>query len=350
MAKTEAELMKQRQDILAEIKRRGGQANAPGFALRLDEVDAQLKGIRGGANPAVPAATAPKLGKLNNNINNVTTAISNEQKIQDYSAGRNFNYGNPNTTNPYGGVTNTLNPDGTVSREEFLNSGEQRILDADRALGGMARDIASQRLGSGTYAAEFNPNLTARTSTGDLAADRARIEDAVYKGLTRNTERNYTNDRRSTEQLAANRGIDINSQEYRDNYATPLNERYDAERANAANQAVVTGGQEYQRNVDIGEQFRTNDYNTQAGVRATNLGEISGLGNYGPGVRNPNLPGYQAPNYQLPSSTDVYSVLKNLGLNKRQLDLAFAQLNKGGGGGAAPAPADPFNNSLPPGA
>lgn len=285
----EAALMKQRASILAEIKRRGGDKNAPGFVQQLQNVDAQLRSLRGNAAGSGGIGGS---GTIATTFKNQQDIFNAEKSVAGDEARTNLALNNPNVTTPMGGSTTTVNPDGTINVNQYLSPEQQKLYEGGTGITSMAQDLAKGRLSGGQFATdfnptltdrpvdvrggpgEFNPNLTTRTATGDLVADRARIEDQVYKNLTRNLGRQYKEERDQIEQTLANRGIplDPNSDLYKKTIRD-LDERYDQIRENALTQATQIGGEEYGRSVGIGETMRANDYDIQSGTHGTNMND-----------------------------------------------------------------------------
>ena len=402
----EAALMKQRASILAEIKRRGGEKNAPGFVQQLQNVDAQLRSLRGNAAGSGGIGGS---GTIATTFKNQQDIFNAEKSVAGDEARTNLALNNPNVTTPMGGSTTTVNPDGTINVNQYLSPEQQKLYEGGTGITSMAQDLAKGRLSGGQFATdfnptltdrpvdvrggpgEFNPNLTTRTATGDLVADRARIEDQVYKNLTRNLGRQYKEERDQIEQTLANRGIplDPNSDLYKKTIRD-LDERYDQIRENALTQATQIGGEEYGRSVGIGETMRANDYDIQsgthgtnmndwlnrfnagetarandynlgAGIRGINFNEAAGLPGFGSGLMVPNLQPFQGVNYDVPNPTDIFTAFQNnkqaqqaLDLQKKQLaaSTAIARMAAGGGSGggssAQQAP-NPFNSTPPTG-
>lgn len=180
----------------------------------------------------------------------------------------------------------------------------------------------------------FNPQLTNRTTTGDLAADRARIEADVFSRLTTGLEQDYMNTRKQNEQTLRNKGIpfsaDPNSRYQQELGA--LDRRYDDARLAAKQTATGIGGTEYQRDFDINEGLRQNQFNEQAGVRNQRIGESSGISQIG-------VPG--ALSYAQLAQQKALAQLQA----KNNLQIA-KQRGGGGGGGYDPNQDSPFNTGL----
>lgn len=160
-----------------------------------------------------------------------------------------------------------------------LNAGSNMI-------GGMGQDLVKQGLGGdwssfepnltprGDYQ-EFNPDLTPRTGTGDLVADRQRIEDEVFNRLTRGADEQFKRSDQDKAQELHDRGIPMGSKQYQDEM-----DRYEKNKANyyldARANATQLGGQEYERSFGIGEQTRANDYSQQYGRYGMNRDTVEG--------------------------------------------------------------------------
>ena len=168
----------------------------------------------------------------------------------------------------------------------------------------------------------------ARYGADSLEANRAKVEDAVYKRLTKNVDYRQGLERQDVEQQLANRGIpysnDPNSQYQQQ--MKDFNDRYDNIRADAMNSAVVSGGDEYSRNVGINETQRANDFTLQSGQRNQQLNESGQLANFGAGLQNPNYTQFQGAQLNYGSPTAADAAFKQLA-NQR------AQIAKSGGGG-----------------
>lgn len=413
----EAELKARRQQLIAEIQRRGGKANAPNFAQQLADVDRQLSQIRSGAGATSTAADGSMIRK---DYENPRQAFADEVKIAGEEARTQVGLQNPSVTNPLGTSTTKVNPDGTVSVSQDLSPDQQKILDQDSALSQMGRDLAMQRMQGGGFGqgwdpglagrsigaqsgpaafasqlgnrsvsgmglgSTFNPSLTARTTTGDMVADRRRIEDQVFQSLTRNLKRDKGEELEQLEQTLHNRGVplDPNNPLYA-KAIRDLNERYDTREADALGRAVQMGGDEFGRSVGIQEQLRSNDFGQALGSRQQNFGEqqtaftnqegmrqtdfgqnlashqqgmadlgqrygmqeqqratdfsqglaqrqqgyaeTAGLAGFGQGLMMPNFQPYQGPQYDLPNPTDVWATYKGVNQSQQALNLQKKQ-------------------------
>lgn len=133
----------------------------------------------------------------------------------------------------------------------------------------------------------FNPTLTPEYLSGDLAADRARVEADVYGRLTTGLQDQYNQRRQQAEQTLRNRGIpfsaDPNSR-YQQELGV-LDRQYADQQLAARQTATGIGLQEQQGQFGMNQTQRQNQWNTQAGTRNQQLGEIQGLSTLGvPGV------------------------------------------------------------------
>ena len=368
------ELQAQRTRILAEIKRRGGEAKAPGFAKQLAETEQQIRSMRGSTPAQAPGATPT----FPDQINTVNEGMQADIKAADLTANKQTQLNNPNVTNPFGSQTVTRDDQGNVTLNQTLHPKQQRVVDAGTRLSEQGLNTAINRLSSngmsenwnpnltprqdadqyGTLKNNFNPNLTQRTLSGDLVADRARIEDQVFANLTRNLERDRSRDRNELEQSLANRGIPIdpNDPQYQ-RAMQSLDERYDARADQARAQAVTMGGDEYGRSVDIQEGMRTNDFNLQSGtenintgkvrdrfnlgetlrandlneqgtIRSQNFNETMGTSTLGPGARIPEFQPYTPGQWQVNTPTQVATGLAATNQGQQALNLQKQQLQQ----------------------
>ena len=410
------ELQAQRQRTIQEIQQRkkAGQAETPQMSARLATIENQIRSMRGSA-PAAAAGGPPQIGE----IKTTQDAINADSAVADYSAGKQEQLNNPNQVNPFGTQTTTRDANGDITVNSQLSDGQQKIATQDEQLTQMGNDMAATRLKSSgldkpwdpslgartetdpsgvlktpfeakdltqrtadtsALDSSFKPELTARTSTGDSVADRKRIEDAVFGSLTRNTERDYARSKDELEQSLANRGIPIDPRDPQYQEAMRQhNERFDNLKANAQQDAVKMGGDEYSRSTGIQETLRANDYGQQVGTRAQNAGEAVSLGglqesqrssdfgqqlstdqqsaakagqafgeqetrrandvsqgqavhqqgindvaaldSFGTGLQVPNFQPYQAPNFQVPPATTAMTAVAGVDQGQQSIDV-----------------------------
>lgn len=115
--------------------------------------------------------------------------------------------------------------------------------------------------------------------TPDLEAERSRIQDEVYGRLTKNFDRDYTNEKAQLEQTLYNRGIPIdpNDPQYQ-RFMQGLDEKYTNAKENASARATELGGEELSRSTNI----------SMAGHNI-NMNDIDQLGNTGYGTKGSEL-------------------------------------------------------------
>lgn len=239
---------------------------------------------------------------------------------------------NPNA-NPVPGGQQRKNPGrrpgGRAPTIGILGKGSRRFAD-------VATDLARDRIADPAFQQPFQAELTDRPLTGDLGADRARIEEEVFGRLSRGMDQDQARAVEGVQQSLMNRGIpysdDPNSryqQEMRD-----VNERFDMARTDARQRAAEIGGSELERTFGIGEQTRANQMQEQLTPRQINLAETEAISQFGqPGV-------------------GLYAGIREQRKARKQANrLARMQMARSGGGGA-PAPTaedQAFSNSVYPG-
>lgn len=219
-------------------------------------------------------------------------------------------YQNPNVTNPLGTSNTTVNDDGTVSVDQSLSENQKAILETGEGLTQSGMNQAGQLL-SGYQKFGYDSGNSGRE----------RIEDAVYSRLTKNMDRDRGRELEAAKQSLHNRGIQF-SDDPNSRYQQELgaiNERYDSQRLDAMNQAVMTGGSEMQR-----------DYSIQSGVHQQGMNDLSSLTNAGTGLMMPNFQAYQGPNYDVQDpSSYIYKAkdYKNIAHDQKMAETALAQEN-----------------------
>lgn len=286
------------------------------------------------------------------NIKNPSTAVKAEMTAEDYNAVKNIGYNNPDTYTPFGSQTVTYDENGNPVVNQELSDNQTNILGKDEELSKVGRQLALGQLQGGGFNEGFNPTLTDRTGTGDLIADRQRIEDDVFSRLTRDFDQDYGNAKQNKEQQLHDRGIafsaDPNSRYQQE--LRGIDQRFDDAKLTARQTATEMGGNEYQRNFGIGEQQRANEFSEQQNIHNQQLGDINTLGNYGSGLLMPNFQQYQGYNYNPASPLEAYGTVKGIKQNQQQLNIAKQQASRPAyQPAAAPAaPAGPPIGSGPP--
>ena len=368
-----ATLQQQKANSETQIEKRGG--NAPNYQDRLNQINIAIDRLSSSNNPpavapevppAIPAPNpipiaAPPNGAIpevslppgqqisgpfdpggaiqydvpNSGYTDVTTAtggIKDSQTAQNAElvaaenrAQRNLQLNNPNQIGPTGTTQYTVDENGNIIQTNKLSENQQQILNQGERLTQGGQQLAIDRMKG--LSSDFNPNLTPRTATGNLEADRARIEDALYAKMTRDLDRNQAVDQKKIEQSLFNKGI-----AYNDNpdsrYQTELRnnlKRYDTARENARQSAIQSGGDELARSVGIGETLRANDYAQQLGIRGQNLGEISTLANQGLGYIPQTPLAFSGAQYNPNNPLDTYGTITTLGQTQQQINDARAK-------------------------
>lgn len=277
-------------------------ARHPKFAASLGLAPAG--GVKTNTNTKIKNETLRKRVKQNE-------AVANRQ------ANRQIQLLNPNYNTTTGSSTTTINADGSVSVNNQLSPEQQAIYD---------RGVAMTQAGQGV-AADMLKGYQPFSMTGG-AEDRARIEDEMYRRLTKNFEQDMAKERRDLEQTLYNRGIplDPTNPQYQQ-HMKAFDDKWSAAKESARGQAVQMAGQEM-----------TNSFNMGLQSHQQYLGDMQSLQGMGTGLMMPNLPGYQAPSYNIPGASETDLAYKQYLLQKQQLD----QQNKGSGGGSSQPPPPPF--------
>jgi hypothetical protein len=284
----------------------------------------QLIGLSGNATYAdvyksataanAPAPTSDKLSADMNLGKKTEKVIDAQQAAADLAAKKNVQLGNAAVQrNPYGEQTITTDAQGNIIQETKLSDPQQNILNQGQNLTTTGQGLAQNTLGQ--FQAGFNPETAQRVSTGDLAADRARIEEEVFGRLTRGLDERKGNEQQQMEQTLRNRGIPLGSKQWNDQMAE-FNKRYDTQIADARAQAAQMGGEEYSRNFGINEQLIANQISQGQAVRNQNLGEASALQGMGTGLMQPQFQGYQGTTYNTPDVLGAFSTVQGINLGK----------------------------------
>lgn len=309
------------------------------------------------ATPA-PVSSAPPayqsspyemdLGKKTENL------INAQKEAADHAAKENFDLATPGTQeNEYGTRTTTRDPvTGEVKVTDTMSEDQKRISDQGEDLTITGQGKAQSTLDQ--FSAGFNPETIARTNTGDLAANRARIEEEVFGRLTRGLDEQKGNERQQLEQTLRNRGIPLGSKQFNDQMAQ-FDKRYDTRTADARAQATEMGGNEYSRDFGINEQTIANQISQGQSIRNQNLGEAQALQGMGAGQADPKYSDYQPTQYETPDVVGAYNSVTSANQGKTALQIEQERLkaeqarinNSGGGsgGGSTTTTKSPFNNT-----
>lgn len=223
----------------------------------------------------------------------------------------------------YGGTQSVRKDEfGNVIVEKKLGEDQAAINAADTAISKGGRGIAQGYLESGAFNQAFNPNLTERTTTGDINKDRARIEDEVFARYTKDLDQNYDRDKQKLEAELVSRGVPLTPESVQyQRQMEELNKRYDNQRTDARQRAVEVGGQEFSRSFGIGEQLRGNQLNEQSQIRTQQVGETQAFAGMGPGVKEDTFNPYQAFQPNLPDPTEIESAKANIQQGKDTVDI-----------------------------
>lgn len=187
-----------------------------------------------------------------------------------------------------------------------------------------------QDAGMGTA---FNPTLTPTSTTGDLQADRARIEEEVFGRLTRDLDKNKARDRQELEQSLYNRGIGVGNPLY-NQQMNEFDQKYNDMTTDARQRAAEIGGQELDRSFGMGWQQRQNEYGEQSGIRNQNLKEIQD-------VNTMSLDTFKTL-FGIKNEQEALQLQKYIANQQKKTQLQIANINanarnSGGGGGGQPA-------------
>lgn len=186
-----------------------------------------------------------------------------------------------------------------------------------------------QDAGMGTA---FNPTLTPTSTTGDLQADRARIEEEVFGRLTRDLDKNKARDRQELEQSLYNRGIGVGNPLY-NQQMSEFDQKYNDMTTDARQRAAEIGGQELDRSFGIGWQQRQNEYGEQSGIRNQNLKEIQD-------VNTMSLDTFKTL-FGIKNEQEALQLQKYIANQQKKTQLQIANINanarNSGGGGGQPA-------------
>lgn len=179
---TLAQMQQQREQLLAEIKRRGGTAKAPKFAQQLTALEGQIRAAKGPASTQ-PVATPKQTQRQETRLEYLKRVDPKSPEIKELQKKL---AGSPAAGAPGAGAPATDEPFDQESIEKFLDG----ILDGFKPL-----DLSGA------------PKLL---GDGDLEKLRQENQDALYAEDARFLDRNRARDLEEKKQELADRGISYN--------------------------------------------------------------------------------------------------------------------------------------------
>lgn len=256
------ELQKQRANILAEIKRRGGEAKAPGYAKQLAAVESQIRPLKKEGAPApgmlgpVPADKYPGANPTQNTLINQTmqgdTALGNFANGQVEQIGKNF-------SQPFDWAAAGPTPQGPnfqgMQRPGQPNFGALspagQMTDWGRAPGFQQTDFSRA---PGLQQTDWN-GMPSMPVTGDFNNWRQQQIDSTYNQFESRNAPVFKQQQEDLEQQLRNRGIPLGSKLYNDQMKQLQQSQTDA-RNSAMVQAQGIAGQNASQFAGVGFQAR----------------------------------------------------------------------------------------------
>ena len=242
--------------------------------------------------------------------------------------------------------TDQFNPLGSSTFTGFLDpeTGEQRFrqninltpegqagFDAEQAVTRGTNELAAGQLGrlGDAFGSEFSFDGLPAAPQGSDAA-RQRVEDALFNRFSGRINEQFGRDQEALNAQLANQGINIDSNAKAFGTANQLlgEQRNDA-LENAANQAVLAGGQEQSRLFGLGGAERDRAIQEQSFLRNIPLNEIGAL----LGTGQVGLPQFSNPTQTGIAGTDVIgaqALASNVANQNFQSQLANQQAGLGG--------------------
>lgn len=278
--------------------------------------------------------------------------------------------------NAFGSATGGFNPEtGRYEMQQTESGSQQQIREGGEALRIQAQQKAQEALGG--YQQFSGPQTQIGQYQGGQGAvgagnaliqgyekfgwqgspeERQRIEEDVYKRLTRNVDRDQAQEFDAMEQRMHDRGIplDPSNPAYK-READALNEKYGAIKEGARGQAVEMGGNEMQRS--YGQALGSHQQGMQDTGAFSNIGQgaygqnlaaqgqqfgqglatnqqqlagMAALQQFGMGYQGAPQLGYNAPQMQQTDAAGLWTTAR--GQNKQEA-LGYAQLAQQGAGG-----------------
>lgn len=256
----------------------------------------------------------------------------------------------PNQETIGGSRQYVTNPDGSVTVKDSLDQGQQELYNQDIANKSAANKAFMQGLQGRQWGQGVDMGaLPAAPNSTDLLGNRQRIEDSVYKSATRYVDEDMAKEKAAIEQQMFETGNAPGSPQY-EQAMRRFDRKYEDIKGGARNQAIAQGGQEWQRDFDIGMTGRQNAFAEQFQNNNQAFGQVQGLGAMGGGITTmPNFFGFQPIDYNAPNIGEFLNL--TLSNNQANADLRLKQQalakSGGGGGGGSSSNGVIFSNSYP---
>lgn len=333
--KSLAELQAMLTRTQAEIDKRGGAANAPTYASRLQQIQAAISKQPGQA----PAGPAP---------GTVPDASGYQPGAQPQPAYPDTPFKDPGGPINKGTVdpkTGTINPvaasDDTSAAEthdvntNFQLEHPQLITDEN----GNTREITRHADGTvtvkdtaGGISRTFKDLATAAAETFNGSLSRQRAEEATYGTLTKYYDRDMAREMEDQKQELANRGIpydpaaaqDPNSKSLYGRTISGIAQRYQGLKDAASQQAILSGNQAYATDAAARDSFLNSVVNG-----ASTFG-----GHFGPYSNSVSTDTSQDTKDILSLSADAYMKKYGIDQDTYTKKLAIAKSGSGGSGGS----------------
>jgi hypothetical protein len=242
---------------------------------------------------------------INKSLKNPAQGIDLGEYYADRDFNKNLQANRPNQDAIGGSREYVTNADGSVTVKDSFDAGQQGLYNQDIASRGAANNMFLKGLEGGQFGQAYDfSGLPQAPSTGDLAGERARIEDSVYDREAKFINRSADRRREQLEQRLYETGNPMGTPAY-EKAMQQFNEGLSSELDDARSKATQIGGQEYERNFNIGSQARSTALGEQAFARSQPLNELSALQGFGGGPTTvPNFFQFQPIQYQGPQYLD----------------------------------------------
>jgi hypothetical protein len=323
-----------RDSVIAQGGGAAGAGNRQGGVMQ-NKVSTMLNNQQKAAAAGKNKKAAQIGQKIQNQIQkNPLSALPLAERYAQDEFNKNLIANRPNQETIGGSRQYITNPDGSITAVDSLDQGQQALYDQDLA----GRQTANEMFLSGLQGSQFGQaydmsGLPQSPLSQDLASERARIEGEVFDRDAGLINRQADRERERLEQQLYQRGNVPGTPAY-DAAMRQFNEGLESQLSQARQNAVAVGGQEFERNFNIGTQGRQNALSEMVFGRTQPMSELQALQGFGGGpTMLPNFFGFQPIQYGGPQLGQYLGFGLEAELGRGQLDVSRIAANRSGGGG-----------------
>lgn len=264
------------------------------------------------------------------NFADPNSVAASDVKIKQEIAEQDTIRQNPNFNSDFGSSTTTYDPvTGQPTVTSKLTGSNKALVEGQQEAGTIGARVAGNLVGN---VGSYDPNTVNDKYGIPQVNDQymQRYQDAAYKSLTRNLEKQYAQTKEQKAQELVNRGVPQGSKQFQDEMNRDVEDRFAEQRLAAENQSYSAGlgaGKSY-FDMGLGANKQANEnYNTSFGNRVAWGGQLNTM------AQGQAAPGQQFQGAQT-QGTDVGGIYGTKTAQQIAAEQNRARMRAAGGGGA----------------